>query len=161
MSWKCDGDFDCLGQEDEPDSCREKTSTCNENYFKCDNNKCIPSELTLYLSQIQLQTICLMSVPNVKIVGFVTLKTIVGTEATKRIANPESVQKMSSGALMAVAFDRFGGVMEFTIVKTKATKAIVTSLVIQKSSTAKTPTFVFSTNGNAMVCPFPSFVIKS
>jgi hypothetical protein len=43
LSWQCDGDADCENGEDEPASCNEDAAikSCDESYFKCDNNRCV------------------------------------------------------------------------------------------------------------------------
>lgn len=44
MNWKCDGDADCEGGEDEPEGeCSDvAVHACDESYFRCKNNRCVP-----------------------------------------------------------------------------------------------------------------------
>lgn len=42
VTWKCDGEIDCTGGEDELDCHAPGAVTCEPSYFKCNNSKCIP-----------------------------------------------------------------------------------------------------------------------
>ena len=44
MSWKCDGHVDCDDGSDEPNTCAP--ATCPDDYFRCNNTKCIPKRWT-------------------------------------------------------------------------------------------------------------------